>query len=397
LVTDHGLRNYPPEVTILNTQGREIILVGTAHVSRESVNLVRQVIERERPDTVCLELDSRRYEALSQQRYWETLDLRQVIRKRQLATLLVNLVLSSYQKRLGMKLGVMPGSELLEASLVAKELGIEVALCDRDIRITLRRTWAALSFYRKSMLLTLLLASLFERPELTEQEIDKIRQQDVLSEVLKELGDNMPELKRVLIDERDAYLAQKIRQVSGRKVVAVIGAGHLAGMSQAISEAREVDLAELETVPPVPTVWKALGWSIPLVILGSIGYIWWAKGLVAAGNNVLYWFFANAIPAGIGCALAFAHPAAIASAFFSAPFTTLSPLIGSGHVAALAQAYFQPPLVNEFQTLSEDVASLKRWWLNRVLRIFLVLFLTSLGGIIGVWIGGVGVVSNIFK
>lgn len=396
-MTDHGLRDYPPEVTILNIHGREIILVGTAHVSRESVTLVRRVIEQERPDTVCLELDTRRHEALSQQRYWETLDLRQVIRKRQLATLLVNLILSSYQKRLGMKLGVMPGSELLEASVVARELGIDVALCDRDIRVTLRRTWASLSFYRKSMLLTLLLASLFERPEITEQEIDKIRQQDALSEVLKELGKTMPEVKRVLIDERDAYLAQKIQQAPGSKVVAVIGAGHLAGMSQALADAREVDLAELEAVPPVGMAWKALGWSIPLVILGSIGYIWWAKGLVAAGNNVLFWFFANAIPAGIGCAVAFAHPAAIAAAFFSAPFTTLSPLIGSGHVAALAQAYFQPPLVNEFQTLTEDITSLKRWWRNRVLRIFLVLLLTSLGGVIGVWIGGVGVVSNIFK
>ena len=396
-MTDDDARNYPPGVAILRVEGREVVLVGTAHVSRDSVALVREVIEREAPDAVCLELDSRRYEALSQQRYWEALDLRQVIRKRQLATLLVNLVLFSYQKRLGTKLGVVPGSEFLEASRLARELGIEVGLCDRDIRVTLRRAWAALSFYRKSMLITLLLVSLFERPEFSEQDIDRIRQQDVLSELLQELGKTLPELKRVLIDERDTYLAQKIRKAPGRKLVAVVGAGHLKGMSKALAEPREIDLAELETVPPVALIWKVLGWSIPAVILGSIGYIWWAKGAAAAGDNALYWFFANAIPAGIGCAFAMAHPGAIAAAFFSAPFTTLSPLIGSGHVAALAQAYCQPPLVREFQTLSEDMASFKQWWLNRVLRIFLVLILTSLGGLVGVWIGGLGVVSQLFK
>jgi pheromone shutdown-related protein TraB len=395
-VTDNGARDYPPEVTIIRSRGRELILVGTAHISKNSVALVHRVIEDEHPDTVCLELDNRRYEALSQQSYWETLDLRQVIRKRQLATLMVNLVLSSYQKRLGMKLGVMPGSELLEASRVARELGIEISLCDRDIRVTLRRAWAALSFYRKSMLLAVLLTSLFEKPELTEQEVEKIRQQDALSELLKELGKAMPELKRVLIDERDAYLAEKIQQSPGQKVVAVVGAGHLSGMSKALSETRNVDLAELETIPPVSPFYKALGWSIPVLILGSIFYIGCTKGLVAAGDNLIYWFLANSIPAGIGCALALAHPAAIASAFFSAPFTTLSPVIGSGHVAAFAQAYFQPPFVSEFQTLSDDVASVRRWWLNRVLRIFLVLTLTSLGGLIGVWIGGVGVISNVF-
>jgi pheromone shutdown-related protein TraB len=396
-VTDADTRNYPDAVRVLNVAGREIILVGTAHVSRDSVELVREVISRERPDTVCLELDARRHEALSQQRSWESLNLREVIRKRQLATLLVNLVLHSYQKRLGMKLGVMPGSELLEASLAARELGIEIALCDRDIRVTLRRAWYTLSFYRKSMLIAVLFASLFEKPDLTEEQINQIRQQDVLSDLLQELGKAMPEIKQVLIDERDTYLAEKIRKTPGRKIVAVVGAGHLEGMTRALLEQNEVDLATLEIIPPVSLAWKAFGWSIPAVILGSIGYVWWAKGLAAAGDNVLYWFLANSIPAGIGCALAMAHPGAIAAAFFSAPFTTLSPVIGSGHVAALAQAYLQPPLVHEFQTMSEEMVSPKFWWKNRVLRIFLVMILTSLGGFVGIWIGSVGVISNIFK
>jgi pheromone shutdown-related protein TraB len=384
------------DVHRLEVDGREFVLVGTAHISRESVELVRRVIEAEAPDRVCLELDAQRYEALSQEQRWEELDLRQVVRSRQLATLMANLILASYQKRLGLKLGVTPGSELLEAGRTAEQLGIPIALCDRDIRVTLRRAWNSLSFFRKVMLATTFVASAFDSPELDEEELRRIRQKDVLSELMAELGEAMPVLKRVLIDERDAYLAQKIREAEGRRIVAVVGAGHVEGMLSALRANRNVDLDEINEIPPVSRVWKWVGWGIPAVILGSITWIGVTQGREAAGENALFWFLANAIPSGIGGILALAHPATIISAFVAAPFTSLTPVIGAGYVAAFVQTYVQPPKVTEFQTVGEDISSPRAWWRNRLLKIFLAFILTTLGSIVGTWVGGVEIVGNLF-
>ena len=155
-------RERSQDVHVIDVDGREFILVGTAHISRESAELVREVIEQERPDAVCVELDAQRYAALSQKQRWEALDLKQVIRSRQLAPLIANLLLASYQKRLGGALGVMPGAELLEATKVGEELGIPVSLCDRDVRVTLRRAWASMSLFKKAQLLASFTASAFE-------------------------------------------------------------------------------------------------------------------------------------------------------------------------------------------------------------------------------------------
>jgi len=387
---------YPSDVRFVRRGEREFIVVGTAHISQQSAQLVREVIEREQPDCVCVELDARRFEALKNQSYWEGLDLREVIRKRQLATLLVNLVLSSYQKQLGMKLGVTPGSEMIEATRAAEEKNIPVALCDRDVRITLRRAWNELWFFRKLMLISVIAAGALEKPELDEEQLRQLRQQDVITELMRELGKLFPVLKRVLIDERDAYLAEKIRQAPGRRVVAVVGAGHLDGMCRALEEEHDVDLAPLEVIPPVHLGWKIAGWSIPLAIVGSIAFIGWSKGPEAAGHSALFWFLANAIPAGIGCAMALAHPLTIVSAFLAAPFTSMTPVVGAGHVTSLVQVYLQPPLVREFQTATTDMGSLGMWWRSRLLRVFLVLLLTSLGSFIGTWVGGIGVFSDLF-
>ena len=388
-------RDYGDDVRILEVDGREFILVGTAHISQHSVELVRSVIEQERPDCVCVELDQQRYEALSQERTFEAQDLRQIIRKQQLAPLMVNLVLASYQKRLGMKLGVTPGSELLEATRAADDLGIPISLCDRDVRVTLRRAWHSLSLWRKLMLLSGLLASAFESPEISEDELTRLRQRDVLSELMKELGETMPELKKALIDERDAYLAQKIRDSRGDRLVAVVGAGHMDGMARAIESDRDVNLEDIEVIEPVSPLWKWVGWAIPAVILSSIAYIGWARGFGEAGDNALYWFLANAIPTGLGGILALAHPATIGAAFLSAPFTSLTPVIGAGYVAAFVQAWIQPPKVQEFRIVGDDIASPRAWWRNRLLKILLVFLFTTLGSLIGTWVGGVEIVRNV--
>jgi pheromone shutdown-related protein TraB len=396
--TDPSSGSYPTDqVQFLRIDGREFVLVGTAHVSKGSAELVREVIEREKPDHVAVELDSQRYQALTEQQRWESLDIKEVIRKKQLATLIVNLLLAAYQKRMGLKLGVMPGTELLEAVRAAEANGIPVTLADRDVRATLRRAWRSMSLWKKSLLLSAILASLFDDKELTEAQIQELLKRDVLSELMRDLGEAMPGLKSVLIDERDLYLSHKIRGAPGQRVVAVVGAGHLEGIKKALLESREADLEELSRIPPVSPAWKWIGWSLPAAIIGSIAYIAWTQGPAAAGDSVLFWILASGTPCALGAVLAFAHPLTILAAFVSAPITTLSPVLGAGYVTAFVQAFVRPPLVREFQTVAEDVTKLKRWWQNRLLRVFLAFILPSLGASLGMIFGSVEIFGNLFS
>ncbi|MAG29704.1 MAG: conjugal transfer protein TraB [Deltaproteobacteria bacterium] len=388
-------RDTSRDVHRVDVAGRELWLVGTAHVSQRSVDLVREVIEREKPDAVCIELDKDRYEALSEQKKFEEQDLREVLRRKQLATLMLNLILASYQRRLGLKLGVAPGSELMEAARVADEHGIPFSLCDRDVRVTLRRAWQSISWWQRMRLVLELGASLFESPEVSEEELARIRDQDVVTEVMNELGRMMPDLKRVLIDERDAYLAHEILQTEGRRIVAVVGAGHIDGMKTRLEREERANLDEINEIPPSSKIWKVVGWAIPLVIVGSIIAIAITQGPEAAGENALIWFLANAIPSGLGAIVALGHPLTIAAAALSAPFTSLTPLIGAGYVAAFAQLWTSPPRVADFATVGDDLAMPSQWWRSRLMRIFLVFVLTTLGSLIGTYAGGFGVIANL--
>lgn len=333
---------------------------------------------------------------MSQKRKFEELDLRQLIRTKQLAPLLANMLLASYQKKLGGALGILPGTELLEATEVAIEYGIPIALCDRDVRVTLRRAWASMGFFKKAGFLSTLAVSLFEQPEIDEDDLRKLRNNDVLTALMRELGEAMPALKVALIDERDVYLTQRMREASGNRIVVVVGAGHVSGICQALVSTDEVDLDAIDQVPPMSPVWKWLGWGIPVMILASLGYIGLNKGAAAAGENLLYWIVANGVPSTIGAIIALAHPITIVSAFFVAPVTSLTPVIGAGYVCAFLQAYYQPPKVREFEALADDVGSPKMWWRNRMLRVMLVFIFTTLGSIIGTYVGGYEIVSNLF-
>lgn len=396
MTTPIGQRDYPPDVHVLEIDGREFILVGTAHVSRESADLVREVIEKERPDCVCIELDAQRFEALSHRQRWENLDLRQVIRQRQLAPLLANLVLASYQKKLGGALGVIPGTELLEAARAAEEHQIPVALCDRDVRITLRRAWGSMSLWNKSKLLAALIASIVDRPELDEDELRRIRNQDVISELMRELARELPSVKIALIDERDAYLAHKILAAEGERVVAVVGAGHVAGIRDALSERRAVDIESISQIPPISPIWKWVGWGLPALLLLAFVWIGVAQGASVAGEQLLFWIAANGGLTAVGAALSLAHPFVVLSSFCVAPITTLSPVIGAGHVLALFQAYMVPPVVREFERVADDFGSPAQWWRNRLLRIFLVFLLTTFGSLAGNYVGLAEMFSTLF-
>ncbi len=389
--------DYGSDVHVVEQEGRQFIIVGTAHISQQSADLVRKVIEQEKPDTVCVELDTQRYKSLKEESRWENLDLKTVIREKQLSTLLINLLLGSYQKRLGKKLGVNPGVELLEATKAADENDIPVELCDRDVRITLKRAWGHLSFMEKMGLLSSGLAGLLSDEEISEERLAEIRQKDVLNEMMRELGEAMPSLKHVLIDERDQYISEKMSLAGGKKIVSVVGAGHVEGILKTLQDKSETDMEAIEQIPP-PSPWpKVIGWAIPVVILASIAYIGFTQGAGRAGDNALFWVLANGIPSGIGVLAALGHPITVITAFLAAPFTSLTPLIGAGYVAAFVQAYVQPPLVKEFKTVMDDAAKIASWWKNRLLRVFLVFILASLGSVVGTYVGAYEIISNLFR
>ena len=369
---------------ISTPDNREIILVGTAHISQVSKELVRETIEAEKPDTVCVELDEGRMQSLKDPDRWKKTDLKEVIKKKQLATLIANLVLGSYQKRMGKQTGVKPGAELKEAVDVSEGADIPVVLADRDIKITLKRAWACTRWYRKLSLLGGLFASIFDKTEISEEELEKIKEQDSLCAMMQEFGKTFPEVKQVLIDERDQFLASKIKSAPGNKVVAVVGAGHMKGIARTIEQNLELPSEESITVIPKGSpIWKIIGWAIPVAIIASIVYIGYQAGIEKAGELSLKWAMLTGGGAMLGAVIAGGHPLTILVALVMAPFTGLTPLIGVGFFTALTQVYMRPPRVEEMETLSEDIWQVKRWWKNRVTRVILCFLCPGIPAIVG--------------
>jgi pheromone shutdown-related protein TraB len=387
--------HYDQDVHVIRHEDRTILLVGTAHISQESVDLVRTVIEQEEPDCVCLELDDKRYQALTEQQQWQSLDLKSIIKNKQLSTLLVSLLMASYQKRLGSKLGVTPGAELLMAAQTARRLQIPVSLCDRDVRITLRRAWKSTSFFKKGYLLASLLTGLFDRSEISEEKLRELKQSDVLSGMMAEMAETLPDLKRVLIDERDIFIAEKIKSSPGKRIVAIVGAGHIEGMIASFATSNTHRLREISRIPPVSKGYVIAGWTIPVLIIGALLTIGLQKGAAVAGENLVFWILANGIPAAIGALIALAHPLTTLGAFAAAPITSLTPVIGAGYVCAFIQVLTCPPVVREFEAAGDDIATIRGWWQNRLLRVFLVFILTGIGSAVGTWIGGYEIFKNL--
>jgi pheromone shutdown-related protein TraB len=251
-------------------------------------------------------------------------------------------------------------------------------------------------WWRRFYMLSVLIVSLFESSELGEDDLRELRQVDVTSKLIDELGKEFPSIKTVLIDERDVYLAEQIRSAPGERIVAVIGAGHRAGVARQLREPSQRDLADLDAIPPESPAWRWVGWGVPATILGLIGYIAWTKGVAAAGHNLAYWGMVTGVPSFLGAVAAMAHPLTALGALVAAPITTLTPVLGVGYVAALLQAYLRPPFVRELHAVGDDVASLSKWWSNRLLRILLVFILTSVGGSIGTFVGSAEIVSSLF-
>ncbi len=374
---------------------REILLLGTAHVSQESVEAVRRTIERETLDRVCVELDARRRAALEDGQRFDALDLREVLRRRQLPSLLVTLLLAGYQRRIGAELGVTPGSELLEAVSAAEARGVPVSLVDRDVGITLRRAWAAMGWRTRLQFAATLFASLFANDEISEDDLRELRHGDMLNRVIGELGEAFPGLKHVLIDERDRYLCERIRRAPGDRVLAVVGAGHVAGIEAELGHGGPVDLETLEEAPPRRPGMALVGWAVPAVIVGALVAIGVREGAAAAQEGALYWILANGIPAAVGAGSALGHPLTVLVSFCAAPLTSLTPVIGAGYVAAFAQTYLRPPRVGELVEAVDDASHWRRWWQNRLLRILLVFVLTTLGSVLGTFVGGAEILRRL--
>lgn len=371
-------------ITRLVKDGREIVLVGTAHVSHQSVDLVAQVIEQEKPDTVCVELCPSRYQSITRKKEWQETDLFKAIRQKKAFLLLSNFFLAYFQKKIGQRVGITPGQEILTAIQTAEAVGAEIHLVDRDVRTTLLRAWRSMGLWMKFRLLSQLLISLGELEEINEQEIEKMKQQDILDGMLTELGKSFPTIARVLIDERDQYLAHLIRTAPGEKIVAVVGAGHVPGIKKYWQQ--PVEIEQLNQVPPPGKIADALKWGLPMLIVAMVlaGFYWAGQ---SAGTNMLkWWIIANASLAAIGAAAALAHPLTVVSAAVAAPITSLNPMIAAGWVSGLVEAFLGKPRVRDFENLTEDIGSVKGFWKNKITKILLVTVFTNIGSGVGTFV-----------
>lgn len=384
--TGEGPAGLPSCVRILEAEGKKIYLVGTAHVSKQSLQDVRNTIEAVKPDTVCLELDSERYKNLTDPQRWKQTNIGKVIREGKAGLLLSSLIMSSFQRRIGKKLGVTPGAEMAEGASAGKENNAEIHLIDRDIQLTLKRTWRNLDFWNKLKMMFQLTASLFAVDEIDEKTIEELKEQEKLGDILQVFGEEFPQVKVPLIDERDQYMAQKLREAPGEVLVAVVGAGHSPGICEEIKTARA--LKPLETVPPASSVGRVAKWAIPGLILALFVWGFYRGGGEEALGSVYIWFLVNGILSALGAALAFGHPLTIVSAFFAAPLTSLNPMIAAGWVSGLVQAFVKKPTVSDLEDLPEAINSVKGFWKNPVSRILLVVVFSNLGSVLGTFIAG---------
>jgi len=367
--------------------GRTIVLAGTAHISQESIEEVKNIIGEEKPGRVCVEIDEGRWHSMSEGRSWESLDIGKVLRGGRGFLLMANLALSGFQRRMGTEVGVKPGEEMIAAVRAAEEAGIPYSFCDRDVQVTLKRAWAKSGLWNKAKLLAALLESSFFAEKLSSEQIEKLKEKNELEQMMAELAEFLPSVKAVLIDERDRFIASRIFEVAEDRVVAVVGAGHLDGIE---SWLRRLDSGEvgagtsdIETSPPRGIWGKVAVWIIPVLIVGLIALGFFHSGSRASLHLLVRWIILNGSLAALGSALCLAHPLTILVSFVMAPFATLNPAVGVGLFAGLTEAFFRKPRVSDLERLAEDVTSFKGFYRNRVTHILLVFFLSSLGGAIG--------------
>ncbi len=371
---------------------KTIHIISTAHVSKESVIEVKEAIENIQPDVVCVELDRNRANALMNP-VKEDMDIKAIIKSKKLTSFVFNLILSSYQKKIADDLDTEVGAEMKQAITSSKEFEIPVHYIDRDISITMNRIWSQFNLWKKVNLAATLIASMFEKEEISEDEVESLKESDLLLESIKELDDSYPEISEVILHERNRFMAQKINNLPYDNIVVVIGAAHAPGMIECLDESYSI--AELnKTITKKKSKWS--GFIIPGTILALITILTF-KSPQMGFQQLLTWIITSSTLAALGALLSGAHVATIVVSFLTAFIGILSPVLAVGIFASLTEAYFRPPFTSDFDKIGDDMGSVKGWYTNRVLRIILVFFMTSILSSIGTFIAGTNVIKSLFS
>jgi len=379
-------------LTHIKLKDKDVYLLGTAHVSKQSVEDVKAAVFEIEPDTICVELCPSRYEVMVKQEAWQNMDIYQVVKENKALFLLAQLGLSTFYRKIGQKLGVKPGAEMLEGVNQAEKTGASLVLADRDVNITLKRIWSALSIWSKLKFLTQLAFSMMFQGNIQKEDIEKLKSKDELQLVMDEFSKSFPQVQKTLVDERDQFLAHKISSSNGQKILAIVGAAHVPGITGYLD--KDIDTASLVNTPPKP-VWPALvKWGIPVIILGLLVYGFMAHGAEHSVQSIYIWVFINGAFSALGVSLALAHPLTILSAFVAAPITSLNPTMAAGWIAGLVQAWVKKPIVADLENLPQALTSLKGFWLNPICRILLVVVLANLGSSLGTFVAGTWIVTR---
>ncbi|MCI7221363.1 MAG: TraB/GumN family protein [Firmicutes bacterium] len=375
---------------ILHINDKEIYILGTAHVSKISKEEVLKTIDENAFDTICIELDQRRYNSLNNPKKWEETNIIDVIKKKQTGFLLANLILSSYQKRVASKINSQSGIEMITAIKEAKEKNIHLELIDRDIQTTFSRIYQKHNLWQKAKLIVSLISAIFDDEEINDKDIEALKQEDILDMALKDIEKAFPIVSEVLIDERNKILAQNIKKAPGKKILAIVGAAHIPGILKYINE--DIDITEINNKVIKPKSSKIKGWIIPALIISMIA-ITCFKNFDQAKNQMLVWLIVNGGLSALGALIAFAHPLSVITAFIAAPITSLNPLLAAGWFAGIMEAYLRKPKVSDLQNIDEAANSLKGLYQNRFTHVLIVVILANIGSSIGTFIAGL----DIFK
>jgi len=380
----------------------EVVLLGTAHVSPTSARTVAELLASGTFDAVAIELCFSRQRAMLDPDAMSKLDLFSVIRRGQAPMVAASLALGAYQQRLADQYGIEPGAEMRAAIDGALDQGLPLALIDRDIGVTLRRTYRAVPWWQRMGLVGGLFASVMSREKIDESEIERLKQGDMLESTFSEFAEQSRELYLPLIDERDRYMAAHLRRLAAeggaRRILAVVGAGHLKGIERyATLETQPPDqiLDQLDQTPPRARWPRYVPWVVVGIILTGF-VVGFSRNTELGLQMVLDWVMINGGLAAVGGMIALAHPLTILTAALAAPLTSLNPTIGVGFVAAAVELYLRKPQVGDFARLRKDTTSPKGWWSNRVSRVLLVFLLTTFGSAMGTYIGGARIFGHLF-
>ena len=379
----------------------EYVLLGTAHVSRVSADAVRAILQREAFDAVAVELCEPRYQSIRDPEAFRRLDLFQVIRQGKVGLVAANLALSAFQRRLAEQFGIEPGAEMKAAIDGADERGLPVWLVDREIGVTLKRAYHSVGFLDRLSIVGGLGASVLTREDVSEDEIEKLKRGDLLGSMFSEFARESPPLYDALIGERDRYMTARLREQAAageaRRVLVVIGAGHLAGIQRELSNQNEMPrplVEKLSQVPPASRWPKWLAFGVFLVIAGAIGFAF-TRGTRAGADALLAWTLFTGGGAALGAIIAAAHPLSVIVAFIAAPLKPFRPGIPASAFSAGVEAWLRHPRVADFDTLRDDVAHWTGWWKNRIARTLLNFMFVTLGTVIGEYVAGFHIIKNL--